>query len=261
MYRHNNTSSNDFSYHFSGDLLEHSPVLDNLTVPVPSLQVNCLMIPNNEFDSVSATLMMKQELCNKTTSGGYSRYGSPTSLTSYEAQPSSYMMQKSISSHSLHNNINGFQCHQQLTQFPGFDDSSPVRKVFSTGDLQRKNMVQQQHRSESPLSNESSIIECMNAKACKYSPEEKKEKIEKYRSKRNQRNFNKKIKYVCRKTLADSRPRIRGRFAKNNDDENEKGGQLTDEWNHIVADNHGDLDDDNQNWINFVDTFSANVIP
>lgn len=138
MYGHNTTSSNDFSYHFSGDLFEHSPVLDNLTaVPVSSLQVDCLMIPNNEFDSVSATLMTnKQELCNNTTSSGYSSYGSPTSLTSYEAQPFSYMMQKSSSSRSLHNNINGFQCHQQLTQFSGFDDSSPVRKVFSTGDLQ-----------------------------------------------------------------------------------------------------------------------------
>ncbi|KAL8089766.1 hypothetical protein AgCh_039304 [Apium graveolens] len=204
MYGHNNTSSNDFSYHFPGDLFEPSPVLDNLTVPLPSLQVDCLMIPNNEFDSVSPTLMMnKQQLCNNPTSIGYSSYGSPTSLTSYEAQPSTYMMHKSSSSHSLHNNINGFQCHQQITQFSGFDDSSPVRKVFSTGDLQ----------------------------------------------------------YVCRKTLADSRPRIRGRFAKNNDDENEKGRQLTDEWNHTVADNHGDLEDDNQHWINFVDTFSANAIP
>lgn len=137
MYGHNNTSSNDFSYHFSNDLFEHSPVLDNLTLPVSSVQVDCLMIPNIEFDTVSATLMMnKQELCNNTTSSGYSSYGSPTSLTSYEAQPSSYMMQKSISSHSLHNNLNSFQCHQHLTQFSGFDDSSPVRKVFSTGDLQ-----------------------------------------------------------------------------------------------------------------------------
>ncbi|XP_074358641.1 uncharacterized protein LOC141697961 isoform X2 [Apium graveolens] len=195
MYGHNNTSSNDFSYHFPGDLFEPSPVLDNLTVPLPSLQVDCLMIPNNEFDSVSPTLMMnKQQLCNNPTSIGYSSYGSPTSLTSYEAQPSTYMMHKSSSSHSLHNNINGFQCHQQITQFSGFDDSSPVRKVFSTGDLQRKNIVQQHHRSESPLSNESSIIECMNAKACKYSPQEKQQKIEKYRTKRNHRNFNKKIK-------------------------------------------------------------------
>lgn len=58
-------------------------------------------------------------------------------------------------------------------------------------------MVQQMNeRSESPvLSNESSsIIEGVNAKATRYTPEEKKERIERYRSKRNQRNFNKKIK-------------------------------------------------------------------
>lgn len=52
-------------------------------------------------------------------------------------------------------------------------------------------------RSESPpLRSESSmIIEGMN-RASKYSPEEKKERIERYRSKRNQRNFNKKIKVI-----------------------------------------------------------------
>lgn len=32
-----------------------------------------------------------------------------------------------------------------------------------------------------------------------------------------ERNFDRKIKYACRKTLADSRPRVRGRFAKNED--------------------------------------------
>ena len=45
----------------------------------------------------------------------------------------------------------------------------------------------------SPLMNESSIIESMS-RASPYSPEEKKERIERYRSKRNLRNFNKKIK-------------------------------------------------------------------
>lgn len=38
-----------------------------------------------------------------------------------------------------------------------------------------------------------------------------------YRQKRHERNFSKRIKYQCRKTLADSRPRVRGRFARNND--------------------------------------------
>ena len=38
-----------------------------------------------------------------------------------------------------------------------------------------------------------------------------------YRQKRHERNFSKRIKYMCRKTLADSRPRVRGRFARNDD--------------------------------------------
>ncbi|KAF0933930.1 hypothetical protein E2562_020844 [Oryza meyeriana var. granulata] len=49
----------------------------------------------------------------------------------------------------------------------------------------------------------------------RYSAEDRRERIEKYRSKRNHRNFDKKITYACRKTLADSRPRVKGRFARN----------------------------------------------
>ncbi|TYH41867.1 hypothetical protein ES332_D11G023600v1, partial [Gossypium tomentosum] len=51
----------------------------------------------------------------------------------------------------------------------------------------------------------------------RYNPEERQERISKYRAKRNQRNFNKRIKYACRKTIADNRPRIRGRFARNDE--------------------------------------------
>lgn len=54
-------------------------------------------------------------------------------------------------------------------------------------------------------------------KVGKLSVEQRKEKIHRYLKKRNERNFSKKIKYACRKTLADSRPRVRGRFAKNDD--------------------------------------------
>ena len=46
---------------------------------------------------------------------------------------------------------------------------------------------------------------------------ERAQKILKYRQKRHERNFTKRIKYQCRKTLADSRPRVRGRFARNDD--------------------------------------------
>ncbi|KAK3033125.1 hypothetical protein RJ639_036484 [Escallonia herrerae] len=54
-------------------------------------------------------------------------------------------------------------------------------------------------------------------KVGRYSVEERKDRILRYLKKRNQRNFNKTIKYACRKTLADKRVRVRGRFAKNNE--------------------------------------------
>ncbi|RID61956.1 hypothetical protein BRARA_E01059 [Brassica rapa] len=54
-------------------------------------------------------------------------------------------------------------------------------------------------------------------KVVKLSPEQRKEKIHRYMKKRNERNFSKKIKYACRKTLADSRPRVRGIFARNDE--------------------------------------------
>ncbi|KAL0922483.1 hypothetical protein M5K25_006472 [Dendrobium thyrsiflorum] len=55
----------------------------------------------------------------------------------------------------------------------------------------------------------------------RYSSKDRRERIERYRSKRNQRNFHKKITYACRKTLADSRPRVRGRFARHDEAEQE----------------------------------------
>ncbi|KAG9439472.1 hypothetical protein H6P81_019637 [Aristolochia fimbriata] len=55
-------------------------------------------------------------------------------------------------------------------------------------------------------------------KVARYSVEERKGRILRYLQKRNQRNFNKTIKYACRKTLADRRRRVRGRFASNNNE-------------------------------------------
>ncbi|XP_006346234.1 zinc finger protein CONSTANS-LIKE 2 [Solanum tuberosum] len=61
------------------------------------------------------------------------------------------------------------------------------------------------------------IKETPAMKIGRYSEEERKDRILRYLKKRNQRNFNKTIKYACRKTLADKRVRVRGRFAKNNE--------------------------------------------
>ncbi|KAK8521214.1 hypothetical protein V6N13_077329 [Hibiscus sabdariffa] len=46
------------------------------------------------------------------------------------------------------------------------------------------------------------------------STEDRREKLSRYRNKKTKRNFGRKIKYACRKALADSQPRIHGRFAK-----------------------------------------------
>lgn len=84
--------------------------------------------------------------------------------------------------------------------------TSQMRRVCSTGDLQIIRETQTLSHCE-----EGSF------KVGRYSAQERKDRISKYRAKRSQRNFNKTIKYTCRKTLADNRPRIRGRFAKNNE--------------------------------------------
>ncbi|OMO67608.1 hypothetical protein CCACVL1_20419 [Corchorus capsularis] len=224
------------------DSLQMSPdIMSPLNYPLTQLSVS------ESVDSVSEALHG-----GSSSSGG--GYNSPSSLGSCCTRKQSFM-QRSVSSHSLQKN--GLFSHFAATLSDFIDsDSGPVRRVFSTGDLdQGINMGQHQYsrRSESPLSSESNaIIEGMS-RACRYSPEEKKERIERYRTKRNLRNFNKKIKYACRKTLADSRPRIRGRFARN--EEIERSPQV-DQWNQIEEEE----EEDEENWINFLDSISANLI-
>lgn len=58
------------------------------------------------------------------------------------------------------------------------------------------------------------------------------------------------MQYACRKTLADSRPRIRGRFARN--EEIEKNPQT--QWSHISEEED---DEEEENWINYIDSVSS----
>ncbi|KAL1535694.1 hypothetical protein AAHA92_28447 [Salvia divinorum] len=88
----------------------------------------------------------------------------------------------------------------------------------------------------SSLASEISSLEDPTYKVGKISVEERKRKIHRYLKKRNERNFSKKIKYACRKTLADSRPRVRGRFAKND--------ELGEVGRHMGNSHEDDVDDD-----------------
>ncbi|XP_027364619.1 two-component response regulator-like PRR73 [Abrus precatorius] len=96
-----------------------------------------------------------------------------------------------------------------------------IQRVFNPPDLQTLSTESQQlvagTGSSASLTPEISNLEDSSFKVGKLSVEQRKEKINRYMKKRNERNFSKKIKYACRKTLADSRPRVRGRFAKNDD--------------------------------------------
>ncbi|XP_027367297.1 uncharacterized protein LOC113873395 isoform X2 [Abrus precatorius] len=96
-----------------------------------------------------------------------------------------------------------------------------IQRVFNPPDLQALGGESQKlvcgAGSSATLAPEICHLEDSTLKVGKLSVEQRKEKIHRYMKKRNERNFSKKIKYACRKTLADSRPRVRGRFAKNDD--------------------------------------------
>ncbi|XP_024369421.1 uncharacterized protein [Physcomitrium patens] len=104
----------------------------------------------------------------------------------------------------------GARLQPNLAEF----QSIGMRRVYSAGDIQTLNGMQSGLKGSSSPS-----FDDGNYRVGKYSLEERKIRITRYQQKRSQRNFNKKIKYACRKTLADSRPRVRGRFAKNMDDD------------------------------------------
>ncbi|KAG5375049.1 hypothetical protein IGI04_039645 [Brassica rapa subsp. trilocularis] len=116
-------------------------------------------------------------------------------------------MQKSVSSGNL-SSMDWSQAQQEavvIQNFPDFaqlDFSSDygMRRAFSEGDIQKlgTGLV------PSPL--DRIIVSCTS--------EDRREKLSRYRNKKSRRNFGRKIKYACRKALADSQPRIRGRFAK-----------------------------------------------
>jgi len=65
--------------------------------------------------------------------------------------------------------------------------------------------------------------------------------------------------YTCRKTLADSRPRIRGRFARN--DETEKTNYSSADLQSSQMTSEEADDEDYEHWIYLLHSMSSHVVP
>ncbi|KAF7830705.1 zinc finger protein CONSTANS-LIKE 9-like isoform X1 [Senna tora] len=119
------------------------------------------------------------------------------------------ILPKSVSSECLNSMdwMQGAAIKPTFLDFPGidFNEVYGMRRAFSEGDIKalgNGNVSLIQSPPERPFI----ISNCTS--------EERQEKLSRYRNKKTKRNFGRKIKYACRKALADSQPRIRGRFAK-----------------------------------------------
>ncbi|KAI3683349.1 hypothetical protein L1987_83852 [Smallanthus sonchifolius] len=133
----------------------------------------------------------------------------------------------------FHGDNKGIFCNDHLPRSFNSND-------FQAFSNESQHLVSGCGSSTTPLASEITSLESESLRVTnKLTSEKRKEKINKYMKKRNERNFNKKIKYACRKTLADSRPRVRGRFAKH-----DEFGE-----SNITNNNHEeDMDEDERNF-------------
>lgn len=198
-----------------------SPSFDQITSALLSSSPPSVQLQNLSLSHLSAEVKTEEEC--RLNPDAFPAFNDDSFVSPHETALK--LMQRSFSSNSFENATN-------LSFRPHFDSifesnnlhpqifEGQIRRVCSTGDLHKMKTNMQSRTvlsSSSPLSAEKSFMEEANFKVGRYSAEERKERIDRYRAKRTHRNFNKTIKYACRKTLADTRPRIRGRFARNDD--------------------------------------------
>ncbi|MBA0773604.1 hypothetical protein Gotri_008865 [Gossypium trilobum] len=121
--------------------------------------------------------------------------------------------------------MQGAAVEPNFLDFTGMDFGSVygMRRAFSEGDIKTlgNGDVSVIH---------SSVKWPLIVRSC--SSEDRREKLSRYRNKKTKRNFGRKIKklndtifsvqYACRKALADSQPRIHGRFAKTEVSDNKR---------------------------------------
>ncbi|XP_026663124.2 two-component response regulator-like APRR9 isoform X2 [Phoenix dactylifera] len=123
-------------------------------------------------------------------------------------------LQKSISSGCLTSMewIHESTIIPKFLDFQGLDFEAAfgLRRAYSDGDIQNLGNNNTNFGSTSAV--RSSFERLLTISDLK--SEERRQKLSRYRKKKTKRNFGRKIKYACRKALADSQPRVRGRFAK-----------------------------------------------
>jgi len=107
--------------------------------------------------------------------------------------------------------VSGANVRPSFLDFPEMDFSAGygMRRAFSEGDIKTLANGNNTSLARSPIQRTLLIGNCTS--------EDRLQKLTRYRNKKSRRNFGRKIKYACRKALADSQPRVRGRFAKTDD--------------------------------------------
>nr|GMD07521.1 zinc finger protein CONSTANS-LIKE 10-like isoform X1 [Ipomoea batatas] len=138
-------------------------------------------------------------------------------------------LQESVSSESL-NTMNWPQGAPLRPTFLDFQGAAAygngrmmMRRSLSEGDMKDPTYLTTQgyaNQKTDPAHGQSQTI-------CSSISEDRNEKLSRYRMKKAKRNFVRRIKYACRKALADSQPRIRGRFAKTEEVDGSKREALT----------------------------------
>jgi len=123
-------------------------------------------------------------------------------------------LHKSVSSGCLNSTewMNGASSvRPNFLDFGGLDFEAAfgLRRAYSEGDIQNLG-------ANTPRPGNSGNVERL-VTISDLKSEERKQKLSRYRKKKIKRNFGRKIKYACRKALADTQPRVRGRFAKMDD--------------------------------------------
>ncbi|XP_074564383.1 uncharacterized protein LOC141820917 [Curcuma longa] len=123
-------------------------------------------------------------------------------------------IQKSISSECLSSVewIPSCTMGPDFLDFQGLDFEVVLglRRTHSDGDIQNLGNKNTNMRNTATVSSSFKKLLAISDNKT----EQRRQKLSRYREKKSRRNFGRKIKYACRKALADNQPRVRGRFAK-----------------------------------------------